>query len=339
VSAITEHRTAAGVLLGVFEQDSPEWHAARLEGVGGSDVVAILGMSKWQGSTPYGVWEDKTGRARPLPMTWPLFRGHADEQKLRDWFTHVTGIMVETTGTWMHRDNSWMRVNPDGLTGDGGGFEAKSHSWRMGEEWTDEQVSDAAELQAQWGMAVTGLDHWWVVAQIGQDEPLIRRVERDDALIAVLIDVAGRFWHEHVLPDLAPPAGGLDLDSLKDQWRTDLKDATDGDPAEYEPLIRDLEKAKADIKEAEARKADIEAALRQKAGAAQVVQLDGQKRLSLVRNGPFAPAKFTADHPDLAAQYMTTAPVLDVTRLRKERPETYDAYRARVLRVHTPKEK
>ncbi|MNO00184.1 hypothetical protein D3C81_2200130 [compost metagenome] len=57
-----------------------------------------------------------------------------------------------------------------------------------------------------------------------------------------------------------------------------------------------------------------------------------------MRNGTFAPTKFAADHPDLAAQYMTTAPVLDVTRLRKEHPKTYDAYRARVLRVHTPKE-
>ncbi|MFI2703506.1 YqaJ viral recombinase family protein [Cellulosimicrobium composti] len=227
----------------------------------------------------------------PAPLTWPLFRGHADEDKLRAWFTLKTGVETVTTGTWVHREHDWMRVNPDGLTSDSGGLACKSHSWRMGEEWTDDQVSDAAELQAQWGMAVTGLPHWWVISQIGQDEPLIRKVKRDPDLINVFVDAAGRFWHEYVLTDTPPPVTGLDVDALRDRWRvTDAKPAQ-GNPAEYEPLIRALEDAKADEKAAAERRAGIEARLRALAAEHEVIELAGQMCLSLVRNGTFSPAK------------------------------------------------
>lgn len=331
-----EHATA--FLLGTFPTGSPEWHNARNGGIGGSDIPQVLGMMTWQGATPYGVWEDKTGRGRPLDMAWPLFRGHADEQGMRDWFTLKTGIAVETTGTWQHTDHDWMRVNPDGLTSDGGGFEAKSHSWRMGDEWTEEQVSDAAELQSQWAMAVTGLPHWWVVARIGDDEPVIRKVLRDEDLITVLIEAGGRFWHEHVLTDIAPPVNGLDVDALKIAWPSTQTEPVDGIAGQYEPLIDDLEAAKADIKAAEKRKADVEARLRKLAAEHQVINIGGAKRLSLVPNGTFASTRFKADHPDLADEYTTPAPVLDAARLQKDHPTIYGAYRARVLRVHKLKE-
>ena len=339
MSAATLEQGIDARYLGLFPADSPEWHAARNGGIGGSDIAKVLGMMPWQGATAFGVWEEKTGRGRPLPLTWPLFRGHADEQKLRDWFTLRTGVAVETTGTWMHAKNDWMRVNPDGLTTDGGGLECKSHDWRMSEEWTEEQVSDAAELQSQWGMAVTGLPHWWVIAQIGQDEPVIRKVLRDDALIATLIDVAGKFWHQHVLTDIAPPVTHLDLDNLKDKWRKTQPDATPGKPDEYEPLIADLEQAKADVKAAETRRDLAAARLRALAGPAQVIEIGGTKRLSLVPNGTFSPLKFCEDHPELSAKYMATAPVLDTARLKADHPTIYAEYRARVLRTHTPKGK
>lgn len=337
MSTATTYRP--GVLLGTFTADSPEWHAARAAGIGGSDIPKVLGMMTWQGATPYGVWEDKTGRSRPLDLTWPLFRGHADEPKLRAWFTLKTGIDVELTGTWQHAEHEWMRANPDGLTSDGGGLECKSHSWRMGDEWTDEQVSDAAELQAQWCMAVTGVSHWWVIAQLGDDEPVIRRVVRDDALIATLIDAAGRFWREHVLADVAPAVTGLDLDALKDRWRTAAPDPAEVPASDIEPLIAELEHARADEKAAAKRRADAEARLRAIAADRQVLTVDQRPRLSTISNGTFAAARFAADHPDLAAEYQTEKVALDVDRLKHDHPDIYGAYRARVLRVHTPKEK
>lgn len=41
---------------------SDEWYSLRLQGIGGSDAGAIMGLSTWQ--TPYGLWQEKTGRAK-----------------------------------------------------------------------------------------------------------------------------------------------------------------------------------------------------------------------------------------------------------------------------------
>lgn len=39
-----------------------DWLKLRRRGIGGSDVAAILGLSKWR--TPLEVWQDKTATAR-----------------------------------------------------------------------------------------------------------------------------------------------------------------------------------------------------------------------------------------------------------------------------------
>lgn len=42
---------------------SPDWHAARSRGIGGSDASIILGANPW--TTPRQLWELKTGRRQP----------------------------------------------------------------------------------------------------------------------------------------------------------------------------------------------------------------------------------------------------------------------------------
>ena len=49
------------------------WLDRRRAGIGGSDVAALLGLSRWK--TPLDVFLDKTGRSEPIPdnepMLWP----------------------------------------------------------------------------------------------------------------------------------------------------------------------------------------------------------------------------------------------------------------------------
>ena len=49
--------------VGRLAHGTPEWHAARARGIGGSDAGIILGMSPY--TTPKRLWELKTGRAQP----------------------------------------------------------------------------------------------------------------------------------------------------------------------------------------------------------------------------------------------------------------------------------
>lgn len=333
----TFHTGAAELIL---REGAPRktWLAARRPGIGGSDIAAILGMSRW--SSPYQVWLDKTGRATEEPETWPMFRGTYDEPKLRAWFTRQTGIEVATTGTWRSVDHPLALANPDALTGDDGGLECKSHSWRMGEEWDDDQVSDGAELQSQWYAGVLGLDHWWVCAQIGDDEPLIRRIEADRALFATLVEAAERFWHDYVEADREPGLSAIDLPVVKDRYRSVDLEATEApDPARVRLLLAERAAAKAAEKDAAAIAARAEAELLSILGHAEALTIDGAVVLTAKANGTFAPTRLTADHPDVAEAFTTTRTVLDIDRLKTERADLYAAYRARVLRVPTTKEK
>lgn len=251
------------------------WLGERRRGIGGSDVAGILGLSRW--SSPYQVWLDKTGRAPDEDDTWPMFRGREDETKLRRWFTLRTGIAVTTTGMWRSRRNPLAFANPDGLTSDGGLLECKSHSWRMGDEWTEEQVSDAAELQTQWYMEVLDLPHAWVIAQIGDDEPVIRRVERDRAMGAHLLQIAERFWRDHVVPDTAPALLATDLDTVKALHPTvSVATREVADVRRVRDLIVERDAGKAMEKAGKTQWQAAEAALIDLIGDAEALTVDGR---------------------------------------------------------------
>lgn len=53
------------------------WHALRRQGVGGSDIYKILGLSSYD--TPQELWALKTGRTEPKPSGPAAARGHACE--------------------------------------------------------------------------------------------------------------------------------------------------------------------------------------------------------------------------------------------------------------------
>ena len=61
--------------LGKFEADSPEWHAVRNSGVGGSDVGAICGLNKWESAL--SLWAKKSGLIEAkLELSEPMEWGH-----------------------------------------------------------------------------------------------------------------------------------------------------------------------------------------------------------------------------------------------------------------------
>jgi putative phage-type endonuclease len=318
--------------------DREPWLAARRTGLGGSDIAGLLGMSRW--SSPYQVWLDKTGRTAEEDDTWPMFRGREDETKLRRWFTRQTGIEVKATGMWRSIAHPLAFANPDGLTADDGLLECKSHSWRMGEEWDEEQVSDAAELQTQWYLGVLDLSHAWVIAQIGDDEPVIRRVERDRLLFDHLVRTADRFWRDHVVNDLAPALASVDLDVVKDRYRTvEVAGVEAKDPGTIRALLAERAEGKARESAGAAQAAAAEAQLREHLGHAEAITVAGTPLLTARPNGTFASSRFAAAHPDVAAECTTQQPVLDVDLLKTKHPDLYTAFRARVLRPVATKEK
>lgn len=314
----------------------PQWLAARRIGLGGSEVSTLVGLTRYE--SPYELWLDKTGQV-PLVDDTPseaAEMGTLLEPVVRDRFARVLGLTVELAGTYRSREWPWMLANPDGLCSDGAGYEGKTCSQWLAHQWRDGQTADHAELQAQWGMAVTGLPAWHVAVLIGGQHNEYRLVERDHDLIAVLVDVSHRFWHEHVLTGQPPDWDGSDaaVKYLTDRYPTaDVDTIADIDLDERDEIARLREKTLAGEKAAKADAEALKNRVRALIGSKEQLMCEDAVVATWRNTGQFSEKRFRAEHADLATQYTqpTTVDLLDTEALERDHPDVYRTCRARRL--------
>lgn len=166
---ITEKIEALGFakFLGKYENQSPEWHAARA-GIGGSDIAAILGKSPWKSA--FTLWGEKLGSlATDEEPSMAMKLGTKFEQPIRELWEEINSdwLKVHETGTWQSNANALWKANPDGIIewedGQLGVLEIK-----FTRQYWDELPEHYA-LQVQWYMHVLGLRKAIVVAVAGGD--------------------------------------------------------------------------------------------------------------------------------------------------------------------------
>lgn len=312
-----------------------EWLMMRRTGIGGSDASTLVGLSKYTSTTE--LWMDKSGQLPLIVEATPseaAEMGTLLEPVVRNRFARVHGVTVELAGTYRSRQWPWMLANPDGLVGRNG-YEGKTCNQFVGHEWADGQTADHAELQAQWGMAVTGLEAWHVAVLIGGQHNEYRLIERDDELIEVLVDVSSRFWLDHVKAGVAPEWDGSDAATqfLADRFPSATAGDVDVDPVERDDIILTREKAAAAAKAAVAEENALKNRVRGLIGDADRLMCGDQEIATWRNTGQFSGKKFREQHPDLVAAYthsVTTA-AIDTVRLADEHPDVYRGCRARRL--------
>ena len=155
------------VLLGTFENGSPEWHALREEpgAIGGSEISAIAGLSQWESCITR--WAKKT---KQIPDNFEpnmsMRLGTKLEAPILEIFAEEhPELEIYTTGTWANRSAGWARSNPDGLyktaTGDWGIVEVKFSR----DYW--KEVPQGYRAQVMWYMRVFGIKQAKLVALAG----------------------------------------------------------------------------------------------------------------------------------------------------------------------------
>ena len=156
-----------GRYLGTFEPNSEEWHAAR-EGIGGSDIGALMGKSPWKSA--YQLWAEKTGQlSDQIEPSMPMKLGTAFEAPIRELFREQNEgwLKVYETGTWQSVANPILKANPDGIIewedGKLGILEIK-----FTRQYWDE-LPEHYNLQVQHYLQVLGLERSIVVAVAGGD--------------------------------------------------------------------------------------------------------------------------------------------------------------------------
>lgn len=86
-----------------------EWLKTRQTGIGGSDVAAILGLSKWK--TPLDIYLAKTGEV-DQEQSQAAYFGTILEDIVAKEFQKRTGMKVQKVNSQLSRDG-WMHANID----------------------------------------------------------------------------------------------------------------------------------------------------------------------------------------------------------------------------------
>ncbi len=191
------------------------WREARNDGIGGSDIAAILGLVTY--STEYGVWLTKAGHRGPVDETPIMTRGRYAELMLGQWFADQTGISLRKTGTWVVDGAEHLRCNPDRLTSDGGVAEMKApdtDDWAQ--SWTHGPAIHAV-TQVKWCMAVLGAPHGYVIADGGRQGLRWWRIARDDAELDGMVKLVDDWWWWHIEQGNEPTVDGYEAttDAIK----------------------------------------------------------------------------------------------------------------------------
>ena len=283
----------------------------RRQGIGGSDIAAILGVSKFK--TALDVYLSKTTE-QPEQKGEHLYWGHALENPIIDRFIQDTGAnVIRQPEMRRHPDYEWAIANADALITNGDTIEAileiKTSSAFKSREWgaddTDE-VPIEYIAQVQWYMWIYDVNEAYLAALIGGNQYRQYHITRDDELIAMLAEKAQAFWQNHVIPRIPPePQDGADAQKLYPHDNGDTAEA-DSDTLTAYAELREL---KAQEKELKAQIAAREDLLKIKIGNYSAMQANGNTLFTwkAQSSNRFDNSAFKNAHPDLYRQYTKTS--------------------------------
>lgn len=211
----------ANILVETEGLSREEWLRYRKCGIGGSDVAAILGISKW--NSAISLWLDKTNQTNePVEENEAMQWGTIMEPIIRNHFAEVTGKMVvEVKAMLQHPEHPFMLADVDGLTEDDEGnpaiLEIKTASEYKRAEWEND-IPSYYQTQVQHYLCVTGVQKAYVAVLIGGNSFKVYEVDADAEIQSMLIAVEKDFWNK-VQNMIRPEMDGSDaaknlLDSL-----------------------------------------------------------------------------------------------------------------------------
>lgn len=203
-------------LVKTHDLSRDQWLTVRKGGIGSSDAAAAVGLNPY--TSRLTLWLEKTGRDGNLPKTdpndetSPMYWGTLLEHIVASHYSKRTGHKVRRINAVLqHPTESWMLANLDRevlgapdvqiLECKTAGFQG-SFLWREG-------VPEYIQCQIHHQLAVTGKQAADVAVLICGQDLQIHRIERDEGMIARLVELERQFWR-YVETDTAPPADGSD---------------------------------------------------------------------------------------------------------------------------------
>lgn len=229
------------VLLGDFPPDTPEWHAIRAEGIGASEIAAVVGLSPFE--SPFSLWHRKAGNLPGPDPSNPLFYwGHALEPLVAARFgeLHPEWPHVMPIGTYVHADRPWQIANVDRALWPLRKSDPKSlleiKTTRYGDNWGpsgSDEIPVHVRCQVMQQMDVFSAPYAWVAVLIGGNDYREYRIPFDEADATALREAGAAFWAS-LQTDDEPP---IDASFETFQAIRELHPDIDGEDVPIDPAL------------------------------------------------------------------------------------------------------
>lgn len=262
--------------------DRAEWLEARTEYLGASDAPVIMGLDPWR--SPLAVWVEKRVGPQETEESEPMYWGNRLEGVVADEYTTRTA-----RETWQYdpfdivvsRERTWQAATIDRFVGGErpGVLEVKTASAYRAGDWTDAAPMHY-QIQLQHQLAVT--DYQWgsLAVLIGGQQFRFADIERDDELIAEMLEREETFW-KSVVSGAEPPASlASDADLIRARYEQPLDGLVVDLPFEAQDLDEELQELKSRQSQLEDRIKVTTARLQQMLGDAEVGVLPNGVRYS-----------------------------------------------------------
>lgn len=193
------------------------WLQKRNQGIGGSEIGAILALNKW--CSPIEIWARKTDPLYSYDDTEQTYWGRKLEEPIGLEFP----IRMKQKGEdyeverfeWIiaHDDYDYLTGNIDfritSKTHGYGVLECKNVSSDSYQQWDKGDLPEYYITQLQWYMGLMGYEYGFFAALIGGKEWRCYKLEADPQLFELMVEKALQFWDMHIINNEPPDLIGV----------------------------------------------------------------------------------------------------------------------------------
>lgn len=198
-------------LVSTLNLDKKEWLKYRKSGIGGSDAGAVCGLNPYR--TAMQVYRDKVSGEIEEVDNEAMRQGREFEDYVAKRFMEATSKKVRRANAMFYNEEyPFMLADVDRMVvGENAGLECKTASPYMADKWKDGNIPLSYQIQCYHYMAVCNADAWYLAVVIYGREFKYYKIERDEAVIADLIQIEKAFWENHVMKQQIPDPDGSKL--------------------------------------------------------------------------------------------------------------------------------
>jgi putative phage-type endonuclease len=226
------------VLVTDAAPNTEEWHAARRNGIGASEISAVVGLNPWE--SPFSLWAKKKGLIPGADPENPLFYwGHALEPLVAARFAESRpDLYVAHVGTHRHSEREWQYANLDRLvlTADGRDVPLEIKTTRYPDDWGQtgtDQIPLHVRCQVLQQMDVFSAPYALVAVLIGGSDYREYRIDYDEADATALREAGAAFWAS-LQTDEEPP---IDASFATYEAVRDLHPEINGEDVDVNPAL------------------------------------------------------------------------------------------------------